>query len=268
MKDFKNIELVEAYLNGELGGQDREQFEQVLKQDKELSQLVESASNSIDAIKMTGHHQLKKKLQEIHNEIIHNTKTLFLPSFLKYAAIFVAVVSVSILAWYSFSESNNYSNLYSDNFKAYTNLLTVKGGNGSETQQALVNNAMYQYDLKNYEKANESFEELLSYKQNNDTILFYYGISQLGAGEYNKAIVLFNRLLEQKESLFYRFGHAKWYLALSYLNEAGELQKSEKQENQKKVIQSIERSKNLLKEIVAENGDYSDKAKKILYKLK
>lgn len=267
MKDFKNTEYIEAYLEGNLDGKEHEQFEQSAAVDEQLSEMVLKAKNGIDAIKVAGQMELKKKLQKIHDTEIRASRNFILPAFLKYAAIFVGIASIAILAWYSFSAKNNYSKLYSQNFEAYTNLLTVKGENSSSSEQSLVNTAMYQYDLKNYENANMAFQKLVAYKENNDTILFYYGISQLGAGQIEEAIALFNQLLEQKESLFYRFGHAKWYLALAYLDEAGKIQKSKSKENNKELSAMIGQSKRLLKEIVAENGDYSENALKILKKL-
>ncbi len=268
MKDFKNIEIIEAYLEGELVENDREQFEQTMNQDEELTRLVEKAKTSIKVIQLTGHFELKKKLQEIHHDMVHASKKVVLPTFLRYAAIFIAIISIAIVTWYTLADQKNYSNLYADNFEPYTNLLTVKGENNNATLQSLVNTAMYQYDLKNYENANKSFKELLIYKQNNDTILFYFGISCLGAGETQQAIDLFGQLLEQKESLFYRFGHAKWYLALAYLKDAGELQILDLPEKSVKIDHRLTQSKILLEEIISEQGDYSDKAKKILQQFK
>ncbi|MCF8371832.1 MAG: hypothetical protein K9H64_09430 [Bacteroidales bacterium] len=265
MKDFKNTEYIEAYLEGKLVGKELGHFEQLVAVDEQLSEMVLKAKNGLDAIRIAGQIELKKNLLEIHNTEIGESRNFILPTFLKYAAIFVGIASIAILAWYSFSAKNNYSNLYSQNFEAYTNLLTVKGGNSASSEQSLVNTAMYQYDLKNYENANIAFQKLVTYKENNDTILFYYGISQLGTGQIEEAIALFNQLLEQKESLFYRFGHAKWYLALAYLNEAGKIQKTKG--NEEELSAMIGQSKRLLKEIVVENGDYSDNAQKILKKL-
>jgi tetratricopeptide (TPR) repeat protein len=267
MKDFKNTEIIEAYLEGELAGQEQEQFEQSMAVDEKLAEMVQKAKNGIQAIRIAGQMELKKKLQEIHDSEISTAKVRMLPVFIRYAAVFVAVASIAIIMWYSFSSQNNYSNLYSQNFEPYTNLLTVKGESDGASEQSLVNAAMYQYDLKNYDNANQAFQKLLTYKQNNDTILFYYGISKLGSGQAAEAISLFHQLLEQKESLFYRFGHAKWYLALAYLQEAGKYQDSDSSADNSEVEGLINQSKKLLTEIVAENGDYSNNAEEILQKL-
>lgn len=268
MKDFKNIEIVEAYLECEITGQDHEQFEQAMAVDEKLSEMVLNSKCGIQAIRIAGQMELKIKLQEIHESEIGTSKVRMLPVFMKYAAIFVAIAFIGILAWYSFSAQNNYSKLYSQNFEAYTNLLTVKGENIGTSEQSLVNTAMYQYDLKNYENANRIFQQLLTFKQNNDTILFYNGISQLASDHTEEAIFLFGRLLQQKESLFYRFGHAKWYLALAYLKEAGKVQNSKSLEKEKEMAELVKQSKKLLTEIVAKNGDYSADAQKMLQKLK
>lgn len=267
MTDFKNTEIIEAYLDGELSGDEQKQLERTLEEDKELAEKVLNAKGATAAIRLAGKQQLKLKLQEIHDEEISTQKQFALRPFLKYAAIFIAIASIATVSWYTFFSQNQYSDLYSQNFTAYTNLLTVKGQNSSESLQALVNTAMHQYDSKNYADANKSFKNLLAYKQDNDTILFYYGISSLGAGQVDEAISLFSKLLEKHESLFYRFGHAKWYLALAHLNKAGEIQKQDKDTNKVELEKELARSKKLLQEIVAENGDFSSSAKEILKKL-
>jgi len=268
MKDFNNIEIIEAYIEGNLIGPELEEFEQNLKTNEEFNTLVTNSINTITALKFTARAELKKNLQQIHLENTNQTKSHTISLFLKYAAIFIAVLSISTITWLSISNTTNYTNLYSSNFEAYTNLLTIKGENGNASLNTLVNNAMYQYDLKNYEIANQLFEQLISLKQNNDTVLFYYGISSLGSGETTKAIELFSQLLEQEHSLFHRFGHAKWYLSLALIREAGKIQDENNLDNNNLAEQNIDKSRKYLEEIVSENGDYSKKAKKILNKIK
>ena len=262
MIDIRNIENIEAYIDNNLEGKELEEFELVLSQDDDFAELVENIRAGIYAIDAIGHSE--KKVKEIHRNMKQRNSTK-IPYLFKIAAIFIGIASIAILSWYSFSAKHNYNNLFADNFEPYTNLLTIKGETQAFDEQSLINNAMYLYDLHDYMKANESFKKLLTYKKDNDTVLFYYGISKLGAGEVDDAIVLLNKLLEKENSLFSRFGHVKWYLALAYLNDAGELQKVGKSE--KEINEKLSKSKKLLNEIVAENGDFAKDASKILKKI-
>ncbi len=264
MIDIRNTDNIEAYIDNNLEGKELEEFEMLLEQDEEFAEIVSNIKAGIVAIEVIGHNEMKKKIKKIHRNMKQRNNTK-IPYLLKIAAIFVGIASIAILSWYSFSAKHNYNNLFADNFEPYTNLLTIKGETQAYNEQSLINNAMYQYDLHDYTKANESFKKLLTYKKDNDTVLFYYGISKLGAGEVDDAIVLLNRLLEKENSLFSRFGHVKWYLALAYLNDAGELQKAGKPE--KEINEKLSKSKKLLKEIVADNDDFADDARKILKKL-
>ena len=265
MIDIRNIENIEAYIDNNLQGKELEEFELLLEQDEDFADLVENIKAGVYAIDAIGHSEMKKKIKEIHRNMKQKRSTK-IPVLFKIAAIFIGIASIAILSWYSFSAKHNYNSLFADNFEPYTNLLTIKGETQAFDEQSLINNAMYRYDLHDYMKANESFKKLLTYKKDNDTILFYYGISKLGAGEVDDAIVLLNKLLEKENSLFSRFGHVKWYLALAYLNDAGELQKAGKSE--KEINDKLSKSKKLLNEIVAENGDFADDARKILKKIK
>ena len=266
MREFKHTEFVEAYLEDQLQGEKLEQFESQLAHDKELSELVSQAKLGHQVIGLAAREELRTKLKAIHQEEIGGTKRVLFSPFLKYAAAIVLLVSIASLSWIYFSSQSSYSNLYAENFEAYTNLLTVKGGGTSE-EQSLVDAAMYQYDTKNYEKANLAFEELLKYKPDNDTILFYYGISSLGAEENELAISLFTQLLRQDESLFFRFGHAQWYLALAYIQEAGNIEDSKLEEDKRARKQLVILCKEILTEIVEEQGDYAVAAQKIIDKL-
>jgi len=263
MIDIRDIENIEAYIKKKLPDKKVKEFDALLEEDAELADTIESMKTGIYATEIIGREELKRKLKMIHKNMKH--KKTVLNIFLKIAAVFIGISIISILTWYSISINQNYNNLYASNFEPYTNLLTIKGKTQNIEVQALMNNAMYNYDLHNYDKANDIFDKLLIYKQDNDTILFYYGISKLAANEVEDAITLFNQLMKKENSLFFRFGHVKWYLSLAYLSNAGKLQESNLPDN--KAIESLNESKLLLKDIINSNGDFAVDAKQLLNKI-
>ncbi len=263
MIDIRDIGNIEAYINQKLPDKEVKEFEALIKSDAEFADTVENIRTGIYATNIIGREELKRKLKVIHKNMKHKKSGLSI--FLKVAAIFIGISIISFFTWYSISANQNYNNLYANNFEPYTNLLTVKGKTQNIDEQALMNNAMYNYDLHNYSKANEFFERLLIYKQDNDTILFYYGISKLGANEVEDAIILFNQLVKKEKSLFFRFGHAKWYLALAYLNNAGKLQEGNHPKDE--INNTLNKSKLLLQDIINNNGDFAVDAQRLLKKI-
>lgn len=266
MKDNQNIELLDAYLENILSDEQQLQFDQKMASDSEFANMIENAIASDRLIKLAGRENLKRKLIGIHENMNSRNSSSIISIVLKIAAVFIGIISVSILVWYSLSPIQNYGTLYANNFEPYTNLLTVKGETSAIDEQSLLNKAMYQYDKHDYHNANLSFQRLLEIKRNNDTVLFYFGISRLGAGDSKEAIELLQRLERNKTSLFSRFGHVKWYLALAHLNYADEISSSF-EPNIDKVNSNLDKCKSLLIEIVDENGDYSNEAEEILEEL-
>lgn len=266
MKDNQDLYLIEDYLNNKLEGQSLIDFRNRLLNDKEFKDLYDDHKASFVIVNIAGREKLKKQLYDIHNNMDKSGHKNTLSVLFKIAAVFIGILAVSSLLYYSLSFENNYNRLYSDNFEPYTNLLTTKGESDTSDEQILTNNAMYEYDMKNYNKANLSFKRLLELKKNNDTVLFYYGISKLGAGDSEEAIKLLTNLEKDSLSLFSRFGHVKWYLALAYIKYLDELKIAGNTDSEK-VNSSLIRCKSLLNEIIIDNDDYSSEAEKILKKL-
>jgi len=263
MKDNQYTELIDAYLLEQLSNEEMEKFNSLLTEDSEFKGRVDDACAAFELIKIEGKEEIRTELKKIHEGMNNSNSKTSIPFILKFAAIFIGIFTIGALIWYSMSPQYNYGRLYADNFEPYTNLLTIKGETTVTDEQSLINNAMYQYDLHDYEKANLSFQRLLEIKKNNDTVLFYYGISKLGSGDSKNAISLLSKLEENEESLFSRFGHVKWYLALAYLKHIDEISQ-EDNISASDIDYYLEKCKNLLTDIIKDKGDYSDEAQKIL----
>ncbi len=108
--------------------------------------------------------------------------------------------------------------------------------------------AFYYYDRAFYDSANWVFQDLIKTAVN-DTLLFFKGISCIKLAKYDESNRLFHQIMTNKDNRYYP--QAKWYLALTYLGEKDGRNKS----------------KVLLREIIAKNSYNADQARELLIKL-
>lgn len=114
--------------------------------------------------------------------------------------------------------------------------------NESIATDQLLKQGLRYFNKEQYQKALTYFNELHAINSNDVNALFYSALSYYNIDRFDKASTKLEELLKSNNNAFYQ--EAKWYLSLS------ESKRGNKQ-----------KAKELLEQIIAENGFYSKKAK-------
>jgi len=255
MKELEIIEKIELYLEGKLQGEELHLFEEQLKNDKEISNLFLCYKQAIEEVQTYSRSEIKERLKLIHEEVIANENTFFSRiknrTSLRIAAILIGftILTSPLIIYVTSHQQNKSDKLFVTNFAPYMNITTQRGGDDSQQRSVLQNAAMHFYNNREFTNAIVNFEELFkSQDQPDSLVLFYYGISCLGAQQHQKAIDVFTKLSSKKNYILYE--QSKWYLALSYL----------------KTHDKVSTSR-ILKEVIEEKGEYTSKALHLLEEL-
>ena len=255
MKELEIIEKIELFLEGKLQGEELHHFEELLKNDKDVSNLFLCYKQAIEEVQTYSRSEIKERLKLIHQEVIAEENTFFSRiknrTPLRIAAILIGftLLTSPLIIYMSSHQQNKTEKLFVTNFAPYMNITTQRGGDDSQQRSILQNAAMHFYNNREYPNAIVNFEELFKSQANPDSlVLFYYGISCLGAQQHQKAIDVFTKLSSKKNYILYE--QSKWYLALSYL----------------KTHDKVSTSR-ILKEVIEEKGEYTSKALHLLEEL-
>lgn len=117
------------------------------------------------------------------------------------------------------------------------------------TYHQLLDQAMYELKEGNYQAAIDKFSIILQHHPENVNAQFYSGLSHYHLGNYKKALKLLDKAMSNEVTTLNQ--EAQWYKALTLIK------LSDKKEAEK-----------ILKQIVSENGFYSDKAREKLKEIK
>lgn len=159
---------------------------------------------------------------------------------LSVAALLVVFVAVS---WFVFQPVTP-EKLFNKYYSPYNNILTVKSAGFDKMNQGLL-----LYDLKMYDSAAIYFQELLTDNPDNHDARFYLSNTLLASGKAKEAIPLFLSLQDNPGCKYKQ--PSRWLLGLAYLR-----------------VDNAEEAKKVFQQIVDENSFYSEKAGKILMKIK
>lgn len=173
----------------------------------------------------------------------------------KMAAIFLGFIAVAWTIYFLIDNQKDYQQLYVQNFELYDNVITERGLVSSSQDTMFYTILTDYYSKGDYESANFLFSKLYNPGKQNDSLLFYYGVSRLASGQALQSIDLFTEMAHFERSIFYN--QSRWYLALAYLNVAANSQ-GEKQE------EMLLNSENMLQEIFDKNTDYAETARTLL----
>lgn len=199
-----------GFLRKQLNEADSEAFRNRLKEADFQEQVSE------EVVQQYGRHQLKAKLEDIHQRVeVENKQRRRLRVFLALALISL----LSYVCWQSFSPSNHSApqptELFADYFTPYPSVFDQKGAAPTGAEDLLT--AMEAYTAQDYPKAIQLFEAQINQDENSFQ-RFYYGIALLADQQVGKAV---NELeaLQQNSSSPLPEDPLTWYLALAYLGE-------------------------------------------------
>lgn len=219
--NLKHLELIEAYLEGNLSEEEKVDFEVRLLVDKDLEEEVELYKKIVGGFQDIRSENIRKKLQAIDDDIDSNNHK---PStkFYWWAGLAACLIFVQIYL------NNSRPNIP---LPPEEGLPVLMGENDNIAFQ----NSMQLFKSGNYKLSIANFNKQLLIKPSNDTLLFYLGYSEIMEKEYNKASQHLNKLSDNKLSVFYL--KALYYLAYSnYKNNCPE--------NALKILQQLKSESN------------------------
>ncbi len=241
-----NLETIEKYIDGELAGKELLNFEELISTNSSLNRDYRLSLEINKSIVEDDVMQLRETLDYMYNE---NVKIKRSPNTFAKRKVFYAAASIALLLaiggfYKNFTDGKmSGSSIYDKYYQPYEVSVTYRSGN-TEVDKVFLS-ALQKYEEREYEKAMVLFEQLLEIKKNDMALNLYSGITYMEEKEYQNASNSFNNIIDNKNNLFVE--QAKWYLSLCYV-----------------ITEDKENAITLLNELVQEESYYKKDAKHIL----
>lgn len=255
----QDIVMIERYLEGNLEEQERVAFDQRLKTDEEFQQWVTHMESMVNGIKYTGRKNVMKQLAELEanlpevqlleEEQEESNIVAMKPNKFRYwaaAAAAIALVLISSLFLLTYNSGQSDQDLFTAYYEPYSGDLSRSGDEDLVDKRE---RAYFAYGQGQHERAIPLFEEVID-QEPTSKLRFYLGNAYLSVGEAEKAAQQFKEVL--RDSDYPLQDQSRWYLALSYL-------KAEK----------LDMAQTTLEEITGTPGSfYYNKAQELLAQIK
>ncbi|MDF9794976.1 tetratricopeptide (TPR) repeat protein [Catalinimonas alkaloidigena] len=239
---------IQRYLDDDMSGVEKAEFEAALSSNIELQRVVAEYRNLSEGILFQKRRAMWSKIQDMEAEAertsLQNNRTN-LTNWLPWsiAAAIALLIVGGILLWNEQQPTSQ--ELFADNFSPYPALAYAPDRSDTLTE-SLKEQAYRAYSNENYSQAVSFFEQMIA--EENDTLTwFYLGNAYLENDEPPKAINALNKFLEYDTELKTQ---AQWYLGLAYLS-AGD----------------TEKAKGVLDQLSKSNTSYAENAKEIILHL-
>lgn len=214
----ENLDLIDAYLNGNLDTNEMLDFDDRLKTDPEFQlefQEVKLIKNIIrEEVRFKVLQSLKNQEASIETQQITKTHTT-MKKYISIAATLLLVVSLSYFGLFSGTSEVDGPKIFGEYYQAYTNIASgIERGSAVDLTN-LKNRAYYAYDLGDYEEAERGLSQLVETEKSAENY-FYLGIARIETGDIeaakNDLNIVLNNYSKYNEQ-------AQWYLALTLLKD-------------------------------------------------
>jgi len=246
-EDMNSIKI-QRYLDGDMSGAERIDFEKELAVDPDLKSLTDNYNILAEGIRYHARQNAWNRIQQL--EAGYAGQEIKMVPSRKIWPVYAVAASVAIIA-IAFAYNNNLNfnkseRIFEANFTPYQAL--VHGPTRSEAiPESKQARAFSAYSNENYQQAVTLFKEIDAL-ENDPLIWFYLGNSYLAIDKPEDAINYFLQVLSQDTALT---SQARWYLGLSYVAK-GDIDEA------KKVFQALandttsygERAKSILNQIL------------------
>jgi hypothetical protein len=201
--------LLEKYFEGQLSTDEKQLFDEALKNDEDFKTAFEFEKDVKDGIHLLERDSLKKMLkgfeEKPQKKVIHLRNWLWLGA--------AAMLTIGISLWLSFDNQANSDELYLSYYQTYPNVVApiVRGENIQDEKHK----AFEAYEQEKYQLASTLFHQIFE-KAKEEYAVFYEAQSYFGLGKTQKGI----QLLENFNFSDGRYPfktQQQWYLALGYL---------------------------------------------------
>lgn len=239
-------EIIEKYLDGELTGEELENFQKALESDEELAPELKLHEDIQKAISQTDVIELRENIAKTIQNAGDGKKRISIRNTWLVAASVIVLTGTTLAVWFIMNGSGSNEKLFSMYY--YTEEAPAYTRSGAGVSGKIFENAMQLYENRKYEKAIPEIKKVLEKDKDNFTARFFLGMSFIETSQLDDAIIVFKGIIDHNDNLY--LDKAAWYLGLCYLR-SGEKDKALKK------FQNIIDSKSF----------YANKAEKILKEL-
>jgi tetratricopeptide (TPR) repeat protein len=258
-RKLSDFDIIERYLEGELHGEELEEFESRIISDPEFASEVKLHRDLEDFLrKKSDYIKKREQLEKIYQEVIVQkrktteasdkpAKSHYIKLYYKIAAVIVLLIGVATLLFFILRPTKN-EKLYAQYFKPLEGGYITRSIEVNPKPEDKYHMALDQYNDGHYEKSWKMFKELCNVDSIKMDALLYGGISAMEINNYKDAISSFKYILKANKRFY--DDEANWYIALCYLK-----------------IPDIDKAKDLLSKISKSNSFYKENAATILKEL-
>lgn len=242
--------LISRYLEGELDPREASRFEESMEKDPDLRKEYDLYLEVNEAIKDTEVLDLRRQLDEIHEELSPQLEKLELrPSkkFIRFTLAATVAMILSLGTYSLFFKKVDDKQIVQQFYKPYD--VTLVNRSANEDISPLMRDALYNYEKQNYAKAHLLFSKILETNPQMTASYLYSGISLIELKQYDEAEKAFLAVLNHNDNLYIE--QADFYLGMVYMLK-------EEKDKARKILQRIKKSE----------GYYRDEASKMLRKMR
>lgn len=198
---------IDRYVNGLMNVDERNQFEQRMREHVELA---ESVHMHRDVLMGVEYYFLKELKQELKNSDQQKAKSS-IKTYLAIAASVFLLASAG-LTYYLLDATDSSNGLFVTYFEPYPNIIAPITRSSENTSYEEV---MQLYEAGQYAEVIPKLNLLIENRSENLELVFYRGVSYLGANQPERATVDFKAVIKGGEKNFVEPSY--WYLGLSQL---------------------------------------------------
>ncbi|MGC1390671.1 MAG: tetratricopeptide repeat protein [Bacteroidales bacterium] len=241
--------FIERFNAGEMNEAEKQWFLKEIEGNESLSNEVSLRKRTDEILKNQKVMSLRNKLSEIErqrNKVMKPVIDSKKTTYAKYAAVFAGLILIGSITMFS-GKTLNSEKIMKRYYKVYeppTSQRSAQSGTDADFTQALEF-----YNTHEYDKAAILFNRVLENKPNDMQTILLRGVSNFEEKRYPEAKQSFVKVIDNKDNMY--IDQAQWYLALCYLN-----------------TNDTEKAKQLFEIIGKEDGIYKSDAKKIIRGLK
>jgi tetratricopeptide (TPR) repeat protein len=241
--------FIERFNAGEMNEAEKQWFLKEIEGNESLSNEISLRKRTDEILKNQKVMSLRNKLSEIErqrNKVMKPVKDSKKTTYVRYAAVFAGLILIGSITLFS-GKTLNSEKIMKRYYKVYeppTNQRSAQSGTDADFTQALEF-----YNTHEYDKAAILFNKVLENKPNDMQTILLRGVANFEVKRYPEAKQSFVKVIDNKDNMY--IDQAQWYLALCYLN-----------------TNDTEKAKQLFEIIGKEDGIYRNDAKKIIRGLK
>jgi len=245
--------LIQKYLGDELDAPEVSKFEHLFKNDDLLAAELKLQISVDQAVSDPSLENFKIYLEKLHNKHLGDklgNRPLGFNSYLALVAAMLMLLTFGSVFIYDNFKAKSSAQYFEEYYKPYDITIVSRNQNSDLALRKDVFKLIHYYNIGDFETAGQI---LTTYKMDtcsdNRQLIMMSGVIHLELNHFDLAKEEFNKILTVNDALFKQ--DASWYLGLTYLK-----------------AKEINQSKIVLNKIVEENSFYSEKASKLLLKLK